>query len=355
MKILFLAPYPPGESPSQRYRFEHYLPFLEQNNISYTYKAFLSERSWNFFFQPGYFFQKLWGLTAGFFKRWILMFSVPGYDYIYIHREVAPIGPPVFEWIIAKLLRKKIIYDFDDAIWIPVASAHNKVAMRLKWFSKVRAICRWSHRISVGNRFLAEFAAKYNKNTFVVPTVVDTEHVHNEMQDQTSTHPVVGWTGTFSTLKYLDIVLPVLRRLQEKIDFTFVVIANKDPRLPLKKYRFIPWKKKTEIQDLLTMHIGLMPLYDNTIEKGKCGFKAIQYMSLGISAVVSPVGVNEVIVNHGVQGYTCSTEQEWENRLTILLQDSNLRRQMGAAARKKIEEHYSVKATKDLFLSLFNG
>jgi glycosyltransferase involved in cell wall biosynthesis len=354
MNILFLAPYPANESPSQRYRFELYLSYLKQLGINYTYKTFLSIAAWNIFFSKGNSFRKIAGLCGGFARRWLLMFTIARYDYVYIHREVAPAGPPIFEWIIAKLYKKKIIYDFDDAIWIPVASGYNKTARYFKWFRKVSTICRWSYKVSAGNNYLAEYAAKFNKNVFIIPTVVDTELVHNRLQDQSTAAPVIGWTGTFSTLKYLDIVLPVLQRLQQKFEFTFIVIANKDPQLSLKNYRFIRWQKETEAEDLLQMHIGLMPLYDDELSKGKCGFKAIQYMSLGIPAVVSPVGVNSLIVDDGVNGFICPDPEEWESRLTYLLTDTGLRKQMGTAARRKIESEYSVIATRGHFLSLFS-
>lgn len=354
MKILFLAPYPAFESPSQRYRFEHYLDILNEKGISYVYKPFLSKRAWAYFFLPGNFFKKGFAVFAGFMRRWGLMFTIGKYDYVYVHREAAPAGPPVFEWIIARLYRKKLIYDFDDAIWVPVVSQSNRMARFIKWPSKVASVCRMSYKVSAGNDFLAEFAGKYCKNVVVVPTVVDTNKVHNKLQDQNTESPVIGWTGTFSTLKYLDLVLPALQRLQSRYDFSFVVIANKDPELPLKNYRFIPWRKETEIDDLLSMHIGLMPLEDGDIEKGKCGFKAIQYMSLGIPAIVSPVGVNTAIVEDGVNGYVANTAPEWEKAIERLYTDASLRKRLGEAGRKKIEEGYSVSSSTGIFLSLFN-
>jgi len=237
---------------------------------------------------------------------------------------------------------------------VPVASEHNKMARYIKWFSKVAAICRMSYKVSAGNEYLADFARKYCREVVVVPTVVDTEKTHNCLQEQSVDKPAVGWTGTFSTLKYLDILVPVLQRLQNRHEFTFVVIANKDPQLSLKYYRFIKWKKETEIEDLLTMHIGVMPLHNGEIEKGKCGFKAIQYMALGIPAVVSPVGVNAEIVTDKENGFVAATENEWEEAIEKLLTDASLRKEFGAASRSRIENSYSVKSSTELFKSLFS-
>ncbi|MBS1573225.1 MAG: glycosyltransferase family 4 protein [Bacteroidetes bacterium] len=353
MKILFLAPYPVNESPSQRYRFEHYLALLTKEGITYSYQPFLSISAWKFFFLPGRHFQKALAVLGGFIRRWLLMFTVGKYDFVFVHREAAPLGPPIFEWIIAKIFCKKMIFDFDDAIWVPVASENNRIAKFFKWPSKIATICKISYKVSAGNEYLAAFASKYCKNVEIVPTVVNTELVHNKLQNQQTDNPNIGWTGTFSTLKYLDLVIPALQNLQLKYNFTFIVIANKNPELRLRNYQFIEWRKETEAADLLKMHIGLMPLLDDEISKGKCGFKAIQYMSLGIPALVSPVGVNANIVDDGVNGFVCESIDDWENKLEELLKSASLRAQMGNAARMKIEKNYSVSSSWLLFRNLF--
>lgn len=354
MKILFLAPYPVKEAASQRYRFEHYFPYLDSKGISYEYKPFLGNKAWKIFFTPGNTWTKLTGIAGGFLRRWMLMFKISKYDYVYVHREAAPAGPPIFEWIISRVFRKKMIYDFDDPIWIPFSSQYNKIPAWLRWFSKVGTICKWSYKVSAGNDYLANFALKHNKQVVIIPTVVNTESIHNRLQDHKNDRMVIGWTGSFSTLKYLDIVLPVLKDLQDRHDFSFLVIADVDPQLPLKNYQFIKWKKETEATDLLHMHIGLMPLTDDDLSRGKCGFKAIQYMSMGIPAVVSPVGVNSIIVDNGSNGFVCNKPEEWKATLERLLGDPALRQDIGKAARLKIESHYSVRATTDNFISLFS-
>lgn len=354
MRILFIAPYPANESPSQRYRLEHYFSYLEANNISFSYKPFIGLSTWRILFKKGNYFRKVMGFGVGFFRRFSHLFTIYRYDYIYIHREASPVGPPFFEWIAARVFKKKIIYDFDDAIWIPFSSENNKLASSLKNFGKVAKICRWSYKISAGNDYLADFAKQHNSSVFVIPTVVNTSSIHNRMQNQETGLPAIGWTGSFSTLKYLNIVLPVLQNLQEKNNFTFVVIADRDPELPLKYYRFIKWSKETEVNDLLNFHIGIMPLYNDEISKGKCGFKAIQYMSLGIPAIVSPVGVNSKIVDNGVTGFVCNSPEEWKDKMEALLNNCQLRSDMGIAARTKIENFYSVKSSTSLFIELFS-
>jgi len=350
--VLFLVPSPLGISPGQRFRFEHYLPLLTEQGITYKVSPFLSLRGRKVLYSRGRIAGKIVAMAGGFKRRLADLFTLRRYEYIYIHRWATTAGPPIFEWIIAKVFRKKIIYDFDDAIWVN-ESAYNKKFLAVKFLGKVAKICKWAHVVTVGNNFLKAFAVRYSNNVVLLPTVVNTETVHGKMQQQEVPVPAVGWTGSFSTLIYLDSLIPVLQRLQEKIDFTFIVIADKDPVLPLKNYQFVPWNKTTETEDLLRFHVGLMPLTDDDITRGKCGFKAIQYMALGIPALVSPVGANIEIVDDGVNGFICHTPQEWKDRILQLLSEPQLRKQLGAAARLKIEDKYSVKATSTIFLSLF--
>jgi hypothetical protein len=153
-KILFLIPYPQGQAPSQRFRFEQYLGTLSKAGHTYDLAPFLSAATWTILYKPGRALAKAVGIAAGFGRRLGLLFRVPTYDFIFIHREAAPLGPPILEWLIAKAFRKKIIYDFDDAIWLANTSEANKLAAGLKWHHKVASICRWAYKNSSGNAYL---------------------------------------------------------------------------------------------------------------------------------------------------------------------------------------------------------
>jgi glycosyltransferase involved in cell wall biosynthesis len=163
----------------------------------------------------------------------------------------------------------------------------------------------------------------------------------------------IGWTGSHSTLMYLDPVIPVFQELQEEFDFEFVVIANRDPKLKLKNYRFIKWTEENEVTDLQQMDIGIMPLEDTEWAKGKCGFKLIQYGAVGIPSVASPVGVNSQVLVDNKTGFLASTADEWKTSLSKLLNDKALREKMGRQAREHIVANYSVESQKEKFLSLF--
>lgn len=352
-RILFILPYPKGVAPSQRFRLEHYLDAMKSNRMEYTYASFLDKSTWDILYRPGYHFKKIGGVLKGFFRRFLLLFTLFRYHFVFIHREASPIGPPIFEWLITQVWRKKVIYDFDDAIWMSDTSTSNKFVACLKWPRKVSRICRWAQTVTCGNAYLANYASQFQKNTIIIPTVVNTKTKHKRLQNQAVKKIGVGWTGSHSTMPYLNSILPSLKKLQAKIPFVVYIISNRKPEFELPYLHFIEWSKNTEIEDLLSFHIGLMPLEDTEWAKGKCGFKAIQYMALGMPALVSPVGVNPEIVEEGICGFHCTNAEDWERKLEKLLNDESLRIQFGKTARQRIEAKYSVQATVQLFLSLF--
>jgi glycosyltransferase involved in cell wall biosynthesis len=355
-KILFLVPYPLHEAPSQRFRFEQYFSTLKKNGFHYQVQSFLGQKNWRIFYSRGKILPKLAVLLQGFCKRFAILFQVPSYDFVFIHREVTPLGPPIIEWVISKILRKKIIYDFDDAIWMTDNANESFIVRLLRSRSKVRLICTWSYKISCGNQFLCEFAEQFNPHVIYNPTTIDTDNVHNPQQVKSSQNDLItiGWTGSHSTIKYLREIEHVLAKLEEDFpQIKVVVIADKAPGLHLKSLQFIPWNLNTESQDLAIIEIGIMPLPDDMWAKGKCGFKALQYMAMQIPAVVSNVGVNSSIIDHGTNGFLVSTEKEWYDAICALIKDPLLRKKMGEAGRKKVSHHYSVASNTSNFLSLF--
>ncbi|TAH20572.1 MAG: glycosyltransferase family 1 protein [Cytophagales bacterium] len=356
MQILFLIPYPLGVAPSQRFRFEQYFETLEKNGISYDCQSFIDEKTWKVLYINGYISQKIIGVLSGFLRRLKVLFFLQKYDFIFIHREAAPIFPPIFEFLIARVFKKKIIFDFDDAIWLPNTSEQNSISAFLKFHQKTSYTCRWAWKVSAGNAYLCEYARNYNPNVCLNPTTIDTnlhKIAHTTASNKVRERLAVGWTGSHSTLKYLYFLVPILQAIEREYPIDFLVISNQKPDFQIDSLKFIKWDKKTEIQDLSAIQIGVMPLTDDEWAKGKCGFKALQYMSLGIPALVSPVGVNTEIVKSEENGFLCSTEEEWKSTLIRLIADSDLRKKIGENAKQTIENKYSVRANEQNFLSLF--
>lgn len=353
-KIYVLCPYPHGTAPSQRFRYEQYIDSLEKEGFSVEIYPFIDESGWNILYQKGLIFKKLLTMIRGCCRRMKLLFKMKKSDFIFVHREMAQFGPPVFEWITSKIMRRKYIYDFDDAIWLPNYSSSNARFHWIKCYWKVPFCIRWADKISVGNQYLADYAKKYNKNVMVIPTTIDMDNHHNHTIDFQNEKITIGWTGTHSTMHYLNELIPVIQRLEQEYEFNFVVISNQQPDFELKSLVYKQWNKETEIEDLCTFSIGVMPLQEDKWSQGKCGFKALQYMSLGIPSVVSPVGVNTEIIQNEKNGYLTSTEEENYNVLSRLIQDKELRKQIGLNGQKTVRERYSTTANYQNYLSLFN-
>ncbi len=356
MNVLFLVPYPLDESPSQRFRFEQYFGLLFKEGHYYKVQSFLDKQSWREFSQPGKLHSKVMMLCKGFARRLSILLHLRSYDFVFIHREAAPLGPPVFEWLTAKIFSKKIIYDFDDAIWLTDQQDESYFFKCLKWRSKVASICRWSYKVSCGNTYLCDFALKFNHCVVHNPTTIETEKLHAPLANANGKGDrlVVGWTGSHSTLKYLKLLEPVLEGFRTRYPAVeFLVIADREPPLTIKPLTFKPWDVNTEIQDLARIDIGIMPLPDDEWSQGKCGFKALQYMALEIPTVASRVGANTSIIDHEVNGFLASTDEEWLQYLALLAENKSLREKIGKNGREKVVNQYSVRANSSTFLSLF--
>ena len=352
-KIIFIAPYPYGQAPSQRFRFEQYIKSLDKNGFSSEFHPFLDDKGWKTLYEDGSFTKKSFAMLRSFWRRFFLLFKLKKFDNIFIHREASMIGPPFIEWIIAKVLRRKYIYDFDDAIWLPNYSEANASFHKLKAYGKVKKIIKWADQVVVGNNHLKEFALKYNNSVKIIPTTVDLENVHTINTIHNKSEIIIGWTGTHTTAKYLNFIIPVLENLEKKFEFKFRVISNHSPDIELNSLEYIKWNKETEIKDLSEINIGIMPMEDNKWTRGKCGFKGLQYMSLQIPSIMSPVGINNEIIQNGINGFLCSTTIEWEEVLTRLIENISLRGKIGIAGQETVKEKYSVNSNKESYLNLF--
>jgi len=352
--IHFWVPYPTGVAPSQRFRVELFLPKLKAEGFSFKLLTFLDKNAWDILYKPGNRIVKAWGTVKGFLRRVGHLFQSVKADYVFIHREATPLGPPVFEWLLAKVFRKKIIHEYDDAIWIPGGEKISWIKKWLKATWKIKYIIKWSYKVAAGNKFLCDYALPYNPSVVFVPTVVDTHQGHFKLRDQNQgKRIVVGWTGTHTTLHNLEVIDGVIPELKKDIDFDFLVISNKPPHWDF-DFIYKQWELETEQDDLLKMHIGIMPAKQGPWFEGKCGFKLIQYEACGIPAIASPVGVNALITLHDKTGFIAADREEWKKYLKKLISDASLRAEMGKAGREHIEKKYSLNSLFPVFISLFS-
>jgi glycosyltransferase involved in cell wall biosynthesis len=355
-KIAFVVPYPKGIAPGQRFRFEQYLDFLSQH-FTIGFFPFLDEETNTILYKKGHFIKKTVGILRAFIRRFFQLKHIKQYDAVFLFREASLIGPPLFEWILVHKLNKPLIFDFDDAIWLPNVSEANRFWRWLKNHRKTNDIILWSNAIMAGNEFLANYARQLNNNVYVVPTTIDTEyHVLRLTENNNKNTIIIGWTGSDTTIKHFKMSYPFLKKIKElygnKVEIR--LISNKPVNDAPFEVTFIQWKKETEILDLSAFDIGIMPLPDDEWARGKCGFKGLQYMALGIPSVMSPVGVNNQIIQHGVNGFLPSTNNEWEELLIQLIENQELRLRIGAEGRKTIEDRYSVKSQQATYLKIIS-
>jgi glycosyltransferase involved in cell wall biosynthesis len=245
-----------------------------------------------------------------------------------------------------RMIRKgaKLIFDFDDAIHLGAREA------KLKNFLPDCAY------VAGGNPMLRDYGLTLNSRTILLPTVVNTNYYKPTSQADNKVIRI-GWSGSASTNKHcLPLLKEPIMALAKELNFEFVVISNEDPDIEWEgvHHQFIKWKAEQEVEQLQTFDIGLMPLNDNEFERGKCGLKAIQYMALGIPALVSPVGVNAEIVEHGLSGYHCVSVNDWKQYILKLSSDKTLRIEMGNRARQRVEAGYSVEYALTLWLKVFH-
>ena len=240
---------------------------------------------------------------------------------------------------------KKLIFEYDDAIMYRSSRwAQQYSGTRQERFEKM---VKASDLIIAGNRFLQEEALKYIDpiKVHIIPTVVDMGKYVVKQDNPAKDTLIVGWIGSQSTLHYLKALLPVFEELGRRFPFLQLkIVCNAFFDVPTMRVIKKEWSEADEVADLQSFDIGLGPLPDDVWTRGKCGFKLIQCLAVGVPVVCSPVGANKEIVREGEEGFWARDKEEWVDRLSVLIRDRQLRKRMGKQGRKRIEKDYSLQA-----------
>lgn len=239
---------------------------------------------------------------------------------------------------------RRRLFDVDDAIWLVYPhSFSEEIALR-------------SAGVIAGNRFLAEHYEQAGARAWVVPTSVDTELWRPATKAESGAW-TIGWTGTWSNLKYLYAVEePLADFLDQYTESRLLIVCDREPRfekIPSGRWRFVRWSPESEVGAVQEMDAGLMPLADTEWTRGKCAFKMLSYMSVGVPVIASPVGVNEEIFQKGAIGFPAITPDDWYEGLQRLYSDRRAATRMGLAGRSIVEEHYSVKQSALMLAKIF--
>ena len=353
MRVLLLSRFTRLGAGS-RLRFYQYLPYLKISGFDVTVAPLLDD-------------DYVRGLSSGnisklavlkaYFVRLRYILKARQFDLVWLQSEMLPWLPG---WIELALLPKNIqlVVDYDDAIFHRY-DQHQLGFVRKVLGEKIDVLMQRASIVIVGNDYLAERARQAGaRRVEILPTVVD-ESRYAVIEKKEADSVTIGWIGQPSTAKYLSQLAPVLEKMIVRHSVRVVAIGPKPTQLHPLPIEVKPWNEETEAADVALFDIGIMPLSDDLWDKGKCGYKLIQYMACGKPVVATPVGVNNMIVRHGVNGFLAKTEAEWCDALDALCEDAALRKRMGDAGRKMMEQNYSLQVTAprlaDLLHSAVNG
>jgi len=292
--------------------------------------------------------RKVWMLSRVVLRRLAQLRHVPGADVVYFRGPLLPYGPPVLERLI-RWMNPRLVFDIDDAIWEPPAHVESPFLRWVDygWTRQMAGLC--AHAV-VGNALLRDYVAPLNPKVTIIPTCIDMElhgqkayrdHSENRGLESPLSMVVLGWTGLKDNLGYLEAIESVLRELAREHNITLHIATGKSYALEGVAVENEHWRLDREIDYLQHADIGLMPLHDTPRARGKCAFKALQYMAVGTPVVLSPVGMNAEVVEDGVSGLLADSPEEWKEKLGRLITDPALRERMGRTARERVRARYS--------------
>lgn len=354
MRVLCLVTHP-SLGAGNRLRVEQYAPLLAPMGIHLEVSAFLTERAYEVLYLPGHLWHKVAAVPSGLARRLWDVVRSRRYDMALIYRESAPVGPPLVERAL-RALGVPYVFDFDDSIFLPAFHPTNRRWAWLRPPGRFEETARHARAVIAGNEFLASYARRLNGNVDVLPTPVDTELHRPAPQSAVRSSPVViGWIGSTTTAPYLRLVDEPLAALARKRDVAVHVVGGpyQNPGIP--NLRVSGFELQREPQDLRGFDIGILPEPDDDWTRGKGAFKALLYMATGLPVVASAVGVNTDVVVHGVTGYCVNAPEEWEDALTRLAEDAELRQRMGRAGRERVERLFSLRVMAPRFASVLTA
>lgn len=344
LRVLALAPYP-ETAPSTRFRVAQLRPALAEAGVDVTLHPFLPGPLYAAVLRGGP-LEAAHAVVRGFETVRGVLDGAGRFDVVLVQRGI---GLFLDRSFLSALVGwgTPVVYDFDDAVFLSQERGRRWLETLRKPAETTAAFCRAARVVLAGNAFLAGFARDAvgrgeRERVRVLPTVVDTDRF--VPAPATRAVPVLGWVGSDSTVPYLEALAPALRELARRVPYRLTVVAgSRRPHLPGVEHDFVPWRPDAEVSLVQALDVGLYPLDDSPWSRGKCGFKAIQYLACGVPCVASPVGVLEDIVLPGETGLLAGDAAAWVEACARLLGDADLRARLGGAGRDLVSARYSVR------------
>ncbi len=351
MRVLFILPYPTDTVPGQRLKFEQYFTYLGENKIEIKICSFISPQFYKILYKKGHYLKKAFYAFKGYVSRLQNILDARKFDVVYLFLWSVPFGPPIFEFLLKKM-NKPIIYDIDDLVYLPHYSDANRLFRSFKSKDRIPLSIKMADHVIVCTEYLKRYALQYNKNVTEISSTINTDTYFVNNCYSNDKKITIGWTGSHSTAPYLHLLDKVLKTVQKKYNVGIKVIGDKNFCIPGVDIDARDWNLKTEVQDLQEIDIGLYPLPDEEWILGKSGLKPKQYMALGIPAVCTRIGAVLDFIQDNQNGFLAETEEEWIQKLSLLIENPELRQKIGLAGRKTIEERYSVQVNAPTYLKI---
>lgn len=354
LRVLFLTRYP-VEGASSRYRVFQYLPHLRDLGVECEVQSFMSTEMYRISFQSGRIFRKLWETAKAVVRRVRATAGHRRYDIVYLQRELLPFGPPVLErWM--KRRGAVLLFDYDDALFIHKPSRYNPLAAFLRAPGKVVALFRLVDCVVAGNDWLREEALRLGATRAVTVEVAeDTGRIR--LRTPVPEAPLtIGWLGSTSTVKYLQLIAPVLRGIAERHpQVRFEIMGGGEFAMTGVPWVLSAWSLEAELEALARFDIGLMPLPMEDWAKGKSGGKARTYMAAGVVPVCAGIGYNRELIRDGETGFLCTDDTHWRDALEALIASPDLRRRVSLAARAEVERRFAPDVKAQELKHLFDA
>ena len=354
-RIVVICPHPKGVAPGQRLKYEQYIESWEKDGFIVDIKPFMTDRFWKIVYKNRNLLEKILWTFFGYIRRIKLLFSIGKYDISYVFLWVTPFGTTFFERLYC-MLSKKIIYDIDDLVYHKDHKSEvNSFMSWLKGRKKPIYLMRKSNHIITCTPYLNSFVRKYNTSTTDISSTINTDIYKPINSYSNNDSLVIGWSGSHSTSKYINLLKEILLDLQAKHNFKLLVIGDPSFYIEELDLEAISWSKETEVSDLQRIDIGIYPLPNEEWVLGKSGLKALQYMALGIPTIASAIGANFRVIENGISGTLVDSDNQWKEAIEKYILNPNLRRQHGLNGRKRVEKLYSVNANKPIYLECLNN
>ncbi len=342
MKIIFLPRYA-ANGASSRYRLLQFFDYFREQKVNFSSQSFFDEK----YLLDKYSGKKIsaFYLMSRYFKRFLVVFKIRSYDLVVIEKEIFPSLPIFFDKIFY-FLNKNWVVDYDDAVQVLY---ENKMFLG----NKIADVIKLSRAVVVANQNMYDYAKKYNATVYLIPDAIKSETYLPKSDYSNHGKIVIGWAGSQSTKKFLDVIVNCLQKIAKEIPIVLRCIGISGFDILGVEVENIKWNEEKEPGIIRNFDIGIMPLTDDPFSRGKSSLKIIQYFAAGVPAVASPVGFNKNVIKSGDDGFLADSELDWEKYLKMLIKDQELRKKIGQSGRRSFEENFAFSKIAPQMLSVY--